>query len=322
MRRRELMAAAAAATALPGFARAQGESAFPKRPVTIVVPFAAGGSADLVVRSMAQELSKQWGQSVIVDNRAGGNTIIATNVVVGAPPEGHTILCGSYAWVTNQYLNNKLPYQPSALAPVTLLGRYPEMLYVRAGIPAKTVDELKAHARQTGRGLSFANSGPGSSLHLAAAGFADATGIAVTHVSYRGSAPAMQDLAGGQIDAMFEGLSFRPFADGKRVRALFVAQPDTLQDWPELPNSRQMGLGDFSMASWFGLLVPAKTPAPLQERIARDVGAVLRTPAVDADLRRLGLVPAPGTPAEYASFLDNERVKLQAVIAKNNISIE
>lgn len=326
MKRRELLMGASASAALGAFASpaaAQETAAYPSRQVTIVVPFAAGGSADAVVRTVAQELTQRWGQSVVVDNRAGGNTVIATASVAAAPPDGHTLLCGSYAWVTNQYLHPRLPYGPASLAPVTLLGTYPEMLFLRADIPATSITELAAWARSAGRPLTFANSGSGSSLHLAAAAFAEASGIPVTHVSYRGSAPAMQDIAGGQVDAMFEGLTFRSFADGRRIRAMFVAQPEALPEWPELPSARKVGLpGEFNWASWFGLLAPARTPAPVQERIAADVGAALAKPAVDAQLRRVGLVPAPGTPAGYAAFLDGERTKLQAVITRNRIVME
>jgi tripartite-type tricarboxylate transporter receptor subunit TctC len=325
MQRRTLILAglaAPAAVSLAGLSRAQDAAGYPNRAVTIVVPFAAGGSADVIVRAMAVEMGRAWGQNVIVDNRAGGNTIIATSYVVSAPPDGYTILCGSYAWVTNQYLVAKLPYTPAALAPVTLLGEYPEMLFLRGDIPASNVAELAAYARSQGKPLNFANSGPGSSLHLAAAGFADAANIPAIHVPYRGSAPAMQDLAGGRIDAMFEGLSFKPFADGKRVKAMFVAQPESLAEWPELPTSRQAGLDGFRMASWFGLLVPAKTPDAIQQRISQAVVAALQKPAIDAQLRKLGLIPAPGTPAEYTAFLDRERTKLQAVISRNRIVID
>ncbi|WP_295542660.1 tripartite tricarboxylate transporter substrate binding protein [uncultured Pseudacidovorax sp.] len=323
MKRRVLLKSAAlAAGACTGLAQAQGASDYPARPVTIVVPFAAGGSADVIVRALAQELSSRWGRAVVVDNRGGGNTVIATSVVAGAPADGYTLLCASYAWVTNQFLHPKLPYTPAALAPVTLLGTYPEMLFLRADIPATNVPELAAWVKRAGRPMTFANSGPGSSLHLAAAAFGDAAGIPLTHVSYRGSAPAMQDVAGGQVDAMFEGLTFRPLADGRRIRAMFVAQPKALLEWPELPDARQAGVADFSMASWFGLAAPARTPDAVLARIASDAGAALRKPTLDAQLRKLGLLPAPGTPAEYAAFLDSERVKLHSVISRNGITME
>lgn len=328
MRRRNLLKGASAAAVcggaagLPWRASAREAAPYPSRPVTIVVPFAAGGSADAVVRALAQDLTRTWGVAVIVENKAGANTIIATNFVVVAPPDGYTLLCGSYAWITNQYLNPKLPYQPSALAPVTLLGTYPEMLFVRGDIPATNVAELAAWVKRSGKPMTFANSGPGSSLHLAAVSFADAAGIPAIHVSYRGSAPAMQGLAGGQVDAMFEGLTFRHFADGTRVRAMFVAQPTPLADWPGLPTAHQVGLTDFNMASWFGLLAPGRTPEALKDRIAADVGAALAKPAMAAQLRRLGLIPAPDTPAGYAAFLDAERAKLQAVIVRNHITVD
>ena len=311
-----------AALFLPSLGAIAQEPAFPTGTVTIVVPFGAGGSSDAIARALAPALAKKWGKQVLVDNRAGGNTIIAASHVLNAPPDGHTIFYASYAWVTNQFLAASLPYAPSAMSPVTLLGRYPLLLYVRSGLPVNSVAELVAYAKKAPKPLNFGNAGTGSSTHIASAGFANAAGIEVTYIPYKGTAPAMQDLVGGQIDALFEGLTYRSFADSKRVKALFVGQPEALPDWPSLPTSRDVGLGSFSMGSWFGLLVSARTPAAVTEKISADVGAVAREPEVDAQLRKAGLIPQPMKPAEFAAFLDAERVKLKAVIERNRITAE
>ena len=315
------LAILAAVLWLPLAATAQ-ESAFPAGPVTLVVPFAAGGSSDVIARAIAPALAKKWGKPVLIDNRAGGNTIIAASHVLNAAPDGHTIFYASYAWVTNQLLAANLPYAPGAMSPVTLLGRYPLLLYVRADLPANSVAELVAYAKKSANRLNFANAGAGSSTHLAAAGFANAAGIEVTHVPYRSTAPAMQDLVGGQVDALFEGLAFRSFAESRRVKALFVGQPDALPDWPGLPTAKDAGLGSFSMGSWFGLLVPARTPPAVTEKISADVAAAVRQPEIDAQLRKAGLIPQPMKPAEFAAFLDAERVKLKTVIERNRITAE
>ncbi len=316
---RVAMLTACALLALPAAAQ---DSAFPARAVTIVVPFSAGGSSDAIARFIAPVLAKKWGKPVLVDNRAGGNTIIAAAHVLSMPPDGHTIFYASYAWVTNQILNPNLPYAPGAMAPVTLLGRYPLLLFIRADLPVNSVAELIAYAKKSQHPLNFGNAGTGSSMHLTAAGFANAAGIEVTHVPYKGSAPAMQDVAGGQVDAAFEGLTYRQFVDGKRMKALFVAQPDALPDWPGLPTAKGAGLGSFNMAAWFGLLVPAKTPSAVQEKISADVAAAIRDPEVDAQLRKVGLIPQATKPGEFAAFLEAERVKLKAVIEKNRIKAE
>ncbi len=316
---RVAMLTACALLALPAAAQ---DSAFPARAVTIVVPFSAGGSSDAIARFIAPVLAKKWGKPVLVDNRAGGNTIIAAAHVLSMPPDGHTIFYASYAWVTNQILNPNLPYAPGAMSPVTLLGRYPLLLFIRADLPVNSVPELIAYAKKSQHPLNFGNAGTGSSMHLTAAGFANAAGIEVTHVPYKGSAPAMQDVAGGQVDAAFEGLTYRQFVDGKRMKALFVAQPDALPDWPGLPTAKGAGLGSFNMAAWFGLLVPAKTPSAVQEKISADVAAAIRDPEVDAQLRKVGLIPQATKPGEFAAFLEAERVKLKAVIEKNRIKAE
>lgn len=306
---------------LSSMAAAQ-EVAYPSGPVTIVVPFAAGGSSDAIARALAPALAKKWGKTVLVDNRSGGNTIIAASHVLNAPPDGHMIFYASYAWVTNQFLAANLPYAPNAMTPVSLLGRYPLLMYVRASLPVNTVAEFVAHAKKSPNRFNIGNAGAGSSSHLAAAGFANAAGIEVTHVPYRGTAPAMQDLVGGQVDAVFEGLTYRPFVENKRVKALFVGQPDPLPDWSGLPSAKEAGLGNFNMGAWFGLLVPAKTPVAISEKISTDVAAALKEPEVDAQLRKAGLIPQPMRPAEFAAFLDAERVKLKAVIERNRITAE
>lgn len=321
MKTLERLAMLAAMSVLAPPAAAQ-EGAFPNRTVTIVVPFPAGGSSDAIARFIAPVLAKKWGRQVLVDNRSGGNTIIATSHVLSNPPDGHTILYVAYAWVTNQVLNPSLPYAPSALTPVALLGRYPLLLFVRADLPVNSVPELIAYAKKSPKPLTFGNAGTGSSMHLTAAAFANAAGIEVTHVPYKGSAPALQDVVGGQVDGAFEGLTFKQFVDSKRMKALFVAQPDALPDWTSVPTSKGAGLGNFNMAAWFGLLVPAKTPAAVREKISADVAAAIKEPEVDAQLRKVGLIPQAMNPAEFAAFLDAERDKLKGVIDRNRIKAE
>ncbi len=319
LRRRTLLAAVS--TLLAAGAHAQ-EPVFPTGTVTIVVPFAAGGSSDAIARALAPALARKWGKTVLIENRSGANTIVAASHVLNSPPDGHTIFYASYAWVTNQFLAPSLPYAPGAMAPVTLLGRYPLLLYVRNSLPVNSVEEFVAYGKKPGNRITFAHAGAGSSTHLASAGFANASGLDVTFVPYRGTAPAMQDLVGGQVDALFEGLTYRSFADDKRVKALFVGQPDKLADWPALPTARDVGLGDYSMGSWFGLMVPARTPPAIRARLSADIGAVIREPEIDAQLRKVGLIPQPTNPAEFAAFLEAERVKLKGVIERNRITAD
>ncbi len=295
---------------------------YPSKPVTLVVPYAAGGSGDAIGRVIGTALSKKWGQPVVVENRAGGSTVSATTYTVRAEADGYTILLNSFAWITNQYLVKGLPYKRNALAPVSLLGYYPEILFVRADMPVNTLPEFIAFAKKSTKPMTFGNSGVGSSPHLASAAFSAAAGIKSTAVPYKGSSAAMNDLIGGQIDAMFEGVTFKPFADTKRVKAIFSAQPNKIEDWKQLPVSSEAGLPGFSFSGWFGLLAPAKTPGAIQTKIATDVAEVLKDRQVRAQLQRLGLTPQAMGPTQFAQFLNEEDKKLGDLIRRHTIQLD
>ena len=288
-----------------------------------MVPFAPGGSSDAISRIVAQELSKKWQQPVVIDNRAGGQTVIGTSYVARAPADGYTILYTSYAWTTNQFLVKSPPYQPAELAPVTLLGRYPLALYVKGDLPVNSLAEFVSYAKNAGRPLSFGHAGIGSSSHLAALDFADAVGIKIISVAYKsGTIGAINDLIGGQIDALFEGRTFKQYADEKRLKALFIAQPKRLPNWAELPNAPEAGYPSLDIAGYFGLMLPAKTPKAIQEQVYADVAEVLANPQLQDRLLQLGLLPAALTPAQFNSFLEGEHAKLGALVARHRDQME
>jgi tripartite-type tricarboxylate transporter receptor subunit TctC len=306
----------------PLFGSAHAET-FPTRAVTIVVPFAPGGSSDAISRIVGQELGKKWNQSVIIENRAGGQTIIGSNYVARAPADGYTILYVSYAWTTNQFLVKDLPYRTTDLAPVTLLGRYPLALYVRGDVPANTLAEFVAYAKKQPKPITVGDAGVGSSSHLAGLDFADTVGIKTVAVPYKsGTIGAINDLMGGQIDAVFEGRTFKQYADAKRLKVLVLAQPQRMANWQELPDAVESGYPKLDIAAYFGLMVPAKTPDAIAQQISRDVGDALRNKDVQAKLLQLGLVPTPQTPAQFGAFLQDQHGKLGALVARHRDQLE
>ena len=308
--------------ACTGFFQAAAATDFPDKPVTIMVPYAAGGSSDAIARIVAKELSKKWNQAVLVDNRAGGQTVIATSAVAKARSDGHTLLYTPFSWITNQFLMKDLPYKSSELAPVTLLGRYPLALMVRADLPVNTLGELLDYAKKANRPLTFGIAAIGSSMHLATLEFANQTGIEIISVPYKGgSIAALNDLMGGQIDAIFEGAVYKPHIDGRRVKALFLGQSERMSGWA-LPSAPEVGLPKFGMAAWFGLMAPGETPAAIREKIAADVTEVLRQADVRERLAALGLITDGMSPAQFFAFLEGERSKLGVFVERNRAQLQ
>lgn len=224
----------------------------------------------------------------------------------------------SYAFTVNQLLAKNLPYQPTDLAPVTLPGRYPLALFVKGDLPVNSLAEFVAYARKASRPLAFGHAGTGSRSHLAALDFADTVGIKVLRVGYKaGTIGAFNDLMGGQIDAFSEGRNFKQYADEKRLKALVLAPPDRLPNWPDLPASPQAGYPGLDVSGYFGLVVPAQTPKAIQAQIAADVAAVLKDEKIHERVMALGLQPAPMRPEQFGAFLQDQRDKLSKLVERH-----
>lgn len=310
----------AASALLPAVhARAGAEAqAFPNKPVTLVIPFATGGSSDAIGRILGQELSRRWKQPVIIENRPGGQTVPGTAFTTKAAPDGYTIGFVSYAWTTNQFLKTNLPYKTSDLMPVTLLGRYPLALFVKGDLAVKSLAEFVAYAKKANRPMSFGHTGIGSSSHLAALELADTLGINIVPVTYKnGTIGAVNELAGGEIDALFEGRTFKQYVDVRRLKALVLAGPKRLPNWTELPAAPEEGYPDLDMAGYYGLMVPANTPVATRNQINADVAAALKNPRVEERLRAIGVQPASMTPEQFGAFLTTQRIKLGALIERH-----
>jgi tripartite-type tricarboxylate transporter receptor subunit TctC len=281
-----------------GYLHAQ---AFPSRPIRFIVPYTPGGLGDSFARAVAQDLAERVGQPVVIDNRPGASQAIGADATAKAPPDGHTIFMGTQSGlVLNTIARKKLPYDPVRdLAPVSLLFTSPLYLVVHPSVAANSVKELIALANKRPGKLTFASIGNGTSQHLAGELFRTRAKVDIVHVPYKGSSPAITDLLGGQVDMMFEGgVSSLPHVKAGKLRALATTGRKRTEAMPELPTMTEAGVPDFDITVWFGLVAPAKTPAPIIERLNKEVVEILRTPALKEKFIAAGIDIAPSTPAE------------------------
>ena len=294
-----------------GLAHAQ--DVFPRRAVTLVVPYAAGGVTDHFARAVGARLARMWDQPVVVDSRAGGDTIIGTQSVARAPADGYTLLFTSYAFTSNPVLRQNLPYSPGAFRPVALLGSSHNVLLVTSRLKGKPLSELLTAAKARPGSLKLASSGLGSSPHIGAELFARQVGIDYTHVPYKGQGPAMTDLIGGVVDAMFDGMSSYAQVQGGQVGAVAIAAQQRHPAAPEIPTFKELGV-DFVAGTWFGLLAPAGTPDAVVAKLNADWRAAVADPEVKAQIGRTGLVVSAGSPEAFGQFLAHEAARLQQLV--------
>jgi tripartite-type tricarboxylate transporter receptor subunit TctC len=300
-----------AAASFCGFPTAYAQAQdYPNKPIRIIVPYPAGGSADLLPRIFAEKFSAQWGQPVLVENRPGAGGNIGAEFVYKAEPDGYTLFATAPGpLVVNQNLFRKLAFDPAQFVPVSVMAAIPNVLLVNPRIPAKNVDELIAYARASPGKLNYGSQGNGTTSHLTAELFKSTAGVSITHVPYKGSAPAMAALLGGEIDLMFDNLGLTlPHVKSGRLRVLAVASEKRVASLPEVPAMSEI-LPGFTSVAWFGIVAPPKTPAPIAEKLSAAVAEAIRQPDVAKRLAALSAEPVGDTPAEMAAFmrLDGER---------------
>ncbi len=319
--RRRLIAASAAATLTPALlARsARGEASaegFPSRVVRLVVPFPPGGGTDNVGRILSARLSEVWGQQMIIENRGGAGSNIGNEVVARATPDGYTVLFAAFPLATNKFIYPTLAYDPVAdLAPITLIGTFPNILVVPNTSPVKSVSELIAYIKAHRGDVTYGSSGIGTSPHLNGELFARMIGVEMTHIPYRGAGPATIDLIGGRLTFMFNTSgALMPHVQSGRLRALAVSSGKRFSAVPELPTVAESGLPGFDVSSWYALFAPAKTPPAIVQKLNADAVAVLREPGVRQRIEGLGLEVAGSTPEALAAFLQAEMAKWGPVI--------
>ncbi len=328
--RRRLLGAAGLAAVLPAGSFAQG--AYPTKPVRIVVPFAAGGTTDILARAVAQELTKTMGQSFVVDNRAGAGGNIGADLVAKAAPDGYTLLMGTVGTQSiNKWLYARMPFDPQKdFQPITLVAGVPNVMVVNTEKAAarniNTVADFIRYAKANPGKLNMASSGNGTSIHLAGELFKAMTGVFMTHFPFTGSNPALLSLLGGDMDVMFDNLpSAMAHIKSGRLKALAVTSAQRSSALPDVPTVEEAGgptLKGFEASSWFGLLAPAGTPMDIVNRIQQETAKALATPAMKERLQAQGAIPSGNTPAQFAQQIDRELKKWQPVVKASGAKID
>ena len=314
-----------AAALLGGLSGAALAENYPAKTVTIVVPFAAGGSTDTLARIIAQELGQQLGQSVIVENRAGAGGGIGAAAVAKAAADGYTLLLGTVSThAINPAIYKSLGYDAKKdFLPIAYLAGVPNVLVVNPKqIAAKSVPDFVSEAKKADGKLNFASSGVGSSIHLSGEMFKVATGVKMTHVPYRGSGPAMNDLLGGKVDLMFDNLpSSLPHIQAGTLRALAVTSPTRSSLLPDLPTLAEAGVPGVEAVGWFMLFAPAATPADIAKQLETEVAKALAKPEVKTQFAQLGAEGRTMTNSELVHFLDAERSRWAEVVRKSGATV-
>lgn len=321
--RRRLLGGAAAVAGVwsaPFLANAQ---SYPSKPVRIVVPFPPAGPTDAVARQLAQKLSEHFNQSFVIDNKPGAGGNIGAELVAKAPADGYTLLIGTTSHAINPSLYKGMSYDMMRdLAPINLLTKVPLVLAVHPDVPAQTLAEFIALAKRPGSKLAYASSGSGTSTHLAAELFKSMTGAQMTHVPYKGSAPALNDLMGGQVAAMFDlSLSMMPHVKSGRLRALAVTSESRSKMAPDLPTIAEAAAPGYEATAWNGLLAPASTPKEIVHQLNRAVREIFSAPDMVQRLAAGGAEPHMGTPEDFQKFLRSEMEKWSRVVKSSDAVI-
>jgi len=308
---------------MAAWAQAQAEP-YPNRPVTFIVPFSPGGGTDIGARLLANKLGQKWGQSVVVENRAGAGGLLGADLAAKAKPDGYTLLIGN---VGTQAINPslyKMPYNAdTAFAPISLFAELPFAFVIQPGIPARTPKELIALAKASPEKYTYASSGNGGSPHLTAEIFQQAAGVKFTHVPYKGGGPAMADLMSGHVDMLFASiLETSGFVKAGKLRALAVTSAERSPAMPDVPTLAELGVRDAESGSWLALLAPAGTPQALIDKISADVKEAIAAPDTRQALIAQGATPRGTTPAELQKVIEADRQRYGQVIKARNIRVE
>ena len=297
---------------------------YPNRTVRMVLPFTPGAAPDLLARVVAQKLSEKWGQGVVVDNRAGGNTMIGTTTVTRAAPDGYTLLLtADQTFILNPLLYSNLPYSMKDLTPIILLASVPHILAVAERVPASNVRELIALAKQKPDTLLYGSSGDGTIQRLAAEYFSGIAGIKMTHVPYKGATEAVTAIIAQQIDLTITGMpSILPHMNGGKLKALAISTAERHPLAPDVPTMQEAGVPGYTSRGAFGLFSPAGTPQAINDKIAKDVADVLQQPDVVKTLQAQSFFINSEGPAQFAKTIDSETEKWRDVIKRLNIKLE
>jgi tripartite-type tricarboxylate transporter receptor subunit TctC len=311
--------------ALAGASAVQAQAAYPAKPIRWIVPYPAGGGSDFLARTIGNQLATDVAQPVLIDNKAGGNTAIAAAETARAAPDGYTVLSADNGTlVFNPVLYRNLSYNPTRdLAPVTLMGRFPMVLIVGPASNAKDAKDFIAQAKAQPGKISFASAGAGSPHHLAMELLKQQAGLHMVHIPYRGAAPALADVAGGQLAAMMTDVAAgSAFIKGGKVRPLAVANAKRLPQLPDVPTFAELGIPNVEAAALVGLVAPAATPPEVIASLQKSVAAAIRNPAVNKKLMDFGVEPVGSSSAEFAALIASESTRWHKLIRDLKIFLD
>ncbi len=309
----------ASACLAPALAADPAATTYPNKPIRFVVPFAAGGPSDVMARALAQKMTQEWGQPVVVDNRIGASGIIGVDAVAKSAPDGYTLLLSQVGDTISVSLYSKLPYSfEKDLAPITLAGLTPFILVTHPSVPVKDLRELIALAKAKPGSLSFGSSGAGTASHLAGELLKSMAGIDIVHVPYKGQSPATTDLLGGQISMMFNNpITSLAYVKAGRLRALAVSTAKRFSQLPQVPTVSESGLPGFDVGFWLGVLAPTGTPRPIIDKLNAAMVKALRDPEVVERMAGLGVEIIGNSPDEYRSVIRSDIVKWARVVKES-----
>ena len=305
-------------------APAQAQGTWPDKPLKLVVPYPAGGNADNTARLLATQLGQRLGQQVVVDNRPGGSGTIGAAAVAKAPADGYTLLLDATAFTVNPSLFPKLPFDAAKdFAPISLVLQVPLLMVVPANSPFQSVADVAKAARARPGHLTYASAGNGGAQHLAGELFKQGQKVAITHIPYRGGAPALTDLIGGQVNLMFSATTASgPFVKSGKLRALAISSPRRVEGWESVPTVAESGVPGFQVSEWNGLFAPAGTPRPVLERLEAETRAIVASPEMKKRFAELGVQGVGSSAQEFSSFLKAETTKWAEVIRTSGIRMD
>jgi len=318
---RGLLAAGLAQLLLAGAAPAQ---TYPDRPISLVVPFPAGGTTDALARALGQDLAKRLGQPVVVESKPGAGATLGADYVARATPDGYTLLMGAvhHTIATSVYRNLKYDFAKD-FAPITTVALVPNILVVNPNVPAKSVQELLALAKGQPGKLTFGSNGVGTGQHLIGAQFEALGGVKLLHVPYKGSGPLTTDLLGGQIDMSFDTITpVLPHVQSGKLRALAVTTAQRSKALPDVPTLAESGLKGFDMGTWFGVLAPAGTPQAVVDKLNKEMVAIIRSEDFGRRMAEIGAVPIGNSPAEMATQIASDTEKYGKLVREANIKLD
>ena len=298
---------------------------YPNRPIRWIVTYPPGGPTDAVARTVGAELTKAWGQQIVIDNRAGAGGVIGTDLAAKAAPDGYTLLFGTSAGLTiNPALSSKLPYNAlKDFAPVSLLVLNPQILVLNNGVPAASVKELVAYAKANPGKLNYASVGQGSPNHLGMELLKALAGIDMVHVPYKGTGPAITDLLAGQVQLMFNSMpSVLPLVRSGKLKGIAVGSAQRSPAAPDIPTVAEAGVPGFENVTWYGMFAPAKTPHDIVVKLNRQVVAILADPQMAQRLAAQGAEPRSSSPEELVKFMQVESARWKKVIKTSGIAVE